>query len=257
MDLGVWDRNLFDGDPATGFWPTNRYRTERGCFRLDLGEIQQIDELLITVPDVFSLLPMKPEEGQIVEISNDLRNWEQLTYMAGTDIKIEIGKPIRYLRFRSYPKQIREIEGIANGKKLDRTKWRASNLFAHPRYKKAVKAWQSSVVLDEVPSGSYLCIAVNGQHGKEGVYVAAKIDGELIGAPDRAPSHLCNPWESYNSRRDKNYTYYIPVKEEYKGKNIEVFVLGYDKENLEFNSELWISAYPYPFGKVKLVLNKK
>jgi hypothetical protein len=150
-----------------------------------------------------------------------------------------------------------EIEGRTNGNILDRTKWKASNLFAHPRNKKAVKAWHSSVVLDEVPEGSYLCIAINGQHGKEGAYVAARVNGELIGAPDRAPSHLSNPWESFNAWHDKNYTYYIPVKEEYKGKEIEVFVLGYNKDMLQFSSELWITAYPYPWEKIKLVLNKK
>jgi len=257
VDMGVWDRNLFDGDLTTGFWPTKRYQTDRGCFRLDLGEIQQVDELLITVPDVFSLLPMKPDEGSIVEISTDLKSWESLTYLAGTNMSVVVGKPVRYLRFKYFPQQITEIEGITSGNKLDRIKWRASNLFAYPTNKKAQKAWKSTIVLDEVPTGSYLCIAINGKHGREGAYAAAKIDGELIGAPDRAPSHLSNPWESFNARHDKNYTYYIPVKEEYKGKKIELFVFGYDKENLDFNSELWISAYPQPWEKIKLVLNKK
>ncbi len=257
VDMGVWDRNLFDGDPTTGFWPTKRYKAERECFRLDLGQVQHVDELLISVPDVFSLLPMRPDEGETVEISTDLKSWEPLTYLAGTSIQIEIGKPVRYLRFRKSPQQITEIEGIAGGKKLDRTQWKASNLFAHPRYKSAVKAWQSSVVLKQVPANSYLCIAINGTHGSEGAYVAAKVDGKLIGAPDRAPSQLCNPWEGFNHRSNKNYTYYIPVKKEYAGKKIEVFVLGYDKANLEFNSELWISAYPHPWEKVKLVLKRK
>ncbi|MEX2569007.1 MAG: hypothetical protein WD431_23900, partial [Cyclobacteriaceae bacterium] len=69
-------------------------------------------------------------------------------------------------------------------------------------------------------------------------------------------SHLSNPWEHFNSRKDENYTYYIPLKEEYIGKVIEVFVLGYDKEYLDFKPELWISAYPYPWEKVKLVLER-
>ncbi len=257
VDMGVWDRNLFDGDPETGFWPSKRYQSERGCLRLDLGVIQQVDELRISVPDVYSLLPMKPEEGQIVEVSVDMENWEQITYLARTDITIKIGKKIRYLRFNRYPQQIREIEGITGGRNLDRTNWRASNLFVHSRYKMALKAWKTSVVLNEVPAGSYLCIAINGQHGKEGASAAAKIDGQRIGAPDRAPSHLCNPWESFNARRDRNYTYYIPVKEEYKGKKMEVFVMGYDKENLEFQPELWISAYPFPWERINLVLHNK
>jgi len=120
-----------------------------------------------------------------------------------------------------------------------------------------VKAWKTSVLLEEVPEGSYLCVAINGEHGREGAYAAAKIDGKYIGAPDRAPSHLCNPWEGFNSRSVSNYTYYIPVKEEFKGRNIEVFVLGYDKENTGFKPELWITAYPYPWKKMDLVLERK
>jgi hypothetical protein len=257
VERGVWDRNLFDGDLITGFWPTKRYQAERGCLRLDLGKIQKLDELIITVPDMYSLLPLLPEEGNYVEISTDLQNWEQLTFMTDLKIRIPVGKPVRYLRFNSFPQQITEIEGIADGKSLDRSYWRASNLFAHPRFKKPLKSWKTSVVLDEIPKGSYLCVAINGKHGREGAYVAAKVDGKLIGAPDRAPSHLCNPWESFNARMDANYTYYIPLNTEYKGKNIEVFVMGYDKENLNYSPELWITAYPQPMEKIKLVLNRK
>jgi hypothetical protein len=257
VERGVWDRNLFDGDLTTGFWPTKRYQTERGCLRLDLGKIQKLDELIITVPDIFSLFPLIPEEGNYVEISTDLQNWEQLTFMTDLKIRIPIGKPVRYLRFNSFPQQITEIEGIADGKVLDRTQWRASNLFAHPRVKKPVKSWKTSVVLDEIPKGSYLCVAINGKHGRDGAYAAAKVDGKMIGAPDRAPSYLCNPWELFNSRTDENYTYYIPLKDEYIGKNIEVFVMGYDKENLTYKPDLWITAYPQPMEKIKLVLNRK
>lgn len=257
VDMGIWDKNLFDGDLTTGFWPTKRYRTDRGGFRLDLGKIQQVDKLLITVPDVFSLLPVKIAEGIIAEISTDLKNWEEVTFLAGKHMTMVVNKPIRYVRIRSSPQQITEIAGLTNGKAMDRSNWKASNLFAHPSRKKALKAWKTTIVLDEVPSNSYLSIAINGKHGREGAYVAAKIDGKLIGAPDRSPSHLSNPWESFSAWPDKNYTYYIPIKKEYQDKSIELFVLGYDKENLDFNSEVWISAYPYPWKKIKLELSKK
>jgi len=206
---------------------------------------------------MFSLLPLVPEEGNIVEVSQDLKTWEQITYMSGLKIQIPIGKKVRYLRFRSFPQQITEIEGFSSGNKMDRTKWRASNLFAHPRNKKALKAWKKSLVLDEVPEGSYLCVAINGRHGVDGAYAAARIDGKAVGAPDRAPSMYSNPWEYFNSRRDQNYTYYIPVNEEYIGKTIEVYVFGYDKDNLDLEPELWITAYPYPWEKKKLVLERK
>jgi len=222
-----------------------------------LGEVQHIDVLKVIIPDVFSLFPLLPEEGQIVEVSTDLKNWEEITYLSSTEMNIEIGKSVRYLRFRNFPQQVREIEGYSDGKKMDRSLWKASNLFPHPRFKKAQKAWKKTIVLDEIPANSYLCVAINGKHGKEGAYVAAKIDGELIGAPDRAPSMLCNPWEGFSSRREANYTYYIPVNENYIGKEIEVFVLGYDKENLGYASEMWITAYPFPWEKKTITLERK
>ena len=256
VERGVWDRNLFDGDPSTGFWQTRRYRTERGCLRLDLGEIQHVDELVIKVPDFFSLLPLLPDEGNFVEVSTDLKSWERLTYLAELETRVQIGKPVRYLRFRSFPQRITEVYGYASGKRLNNDHWRASNLFAYPTEKNAQKAWKTSIILDEVPDGSYLSVAINGIHGIDGAYAAAKIDGELIGAPNRAPSFLSNPWEHFNARRDRNYTYYIPVTEEHIGKTIEVFVFAYDNEKLELNPELWISAYPHPWEKIKLVLDR-
>lgn len=257
VDRAVWDKNLFDGDLETTFFPSTKIRTVREAFRLDLGKVQHVDEIIVTVPDVFSLSPMKEAEGNFVEVSSDLKNWESITYLAGDKMTIPIGKSVRYLRFKTFARQISEIEGIANGKQLDRSNWKASNLFTHPSAKRAVKAWKSTVTLDEIPANSYLCVAINGVHGNEGAYVSAKIDGELVGAPDRAPSMLCNPWEYFAAGPSKNYTYYIPMKEEYKGKSIELFVLGYDKSNLNYKSEVWISAYPFPWERTKLVLERK
>jgi hypothetical protein len=91
----------------------------------------------------------------------------------------------------------------------------------------------------------------------EGAYAAAKIDGQLVGANDRASSFPSNTWEYPASRRDKNYTYYIPLDRNQTGKNIEVFVLGYDQDNLDFNPELWINAYSQPWEKMELVLERK
>ena len=261
VERGIWDKNLFDGDTETGYWPNEKYKIDQkingGCLRLDFGEVTEIDELLITVPNEFALQPLLVGEGNYVEISTDLENWEQLTYLAGKKMIIEIGKKTRYLRFREMPQQIVEIEGIYNGVSLDRTGWKASNLFAHPSRMKAVKTWKAEFELDEVAKGSYLCIAINGVHGVEGAYAAAKINGKLIGAPDRASSYQSNTWEFPNAKRNRNYTYYIPIDEAALNKNIEVFVMAYDEENLEFESEVWITAYPHPFEKKRLVLIRK
>ncbi|MCG8377079.1 MAG: hypothetical protein MI702_11410, partial [Chlorobiales bacterium] len=223
---GIWDKNLFDGDHATGFWPSFKYKRDQkvkgGCFRLDLGEVTDIDKVILYVPDDFSLQPLLREEGNYVEVSTDLKSWETLTYLAGEEMVINLEKPVRYLRFKEFPQRIVEIEGIKDGQKVERNKWRASNLFAHVDKMKAQQVWMSTISLDEVAENSYLCVAVNGMHGIEGAYAAVKVDGELRGAPNRAVSYPSNTWEYINAKRDKNYTYYIPVSKDDIGKEIEV-----------------------------------
>jgi hypothetical protein len=260
-DRGIWDKNLFDGSMETAFWPSKKYNREQtikgGCFRLDLGEITDIDKLIIKVGDIFSLQPLLEGEGNHVEVSSDLKSWETLTYLAGLEMEIEIEKPVRYLRFKYFPSCIREIEGYTDSQLLDMSNWRASNLFAHPSRLEHQRTWKAEFTLNEVASNSYLCVALNGDHGVEGAYAAAIIDGEIRGAPDRAQSYQSNTWEYVNSRSDKNYTYYIPVDANDVGKPIGVYVLGFDKDHLDFKPEVWIAAYPIPFEKVKLLLEQK
>jgi len=260
VNRGVWDKNLFDSNMHTGFWPSKKYdidlRIKRGAFRLDLGNVTDVDSIVIIVPDYFSLHPLLPQEGNYVEISRDLKKWETLTYLADTEITIDINKKIRYLRFKYQPQQIVEIEGFYNGKTLDRSRWHASNLFAHPDRMQCVKSWMSVFTLDEIPKNSYLSVAINGKHGIEGAYVAAKINGQLVGAPDRASSYPSNTWEYVNAERDANYTYYIPLNDSYIGKEIEVFVMAYDKENTTLTPEVWISAFGDAKEKIRIELHK-
>ena len=97
---------------------------------------------------------------------------------------------------------------------------------------------------------------MEGKHGVEGAYVGAKIDGQLVGAPDRAVSYQSNTWEYVNKRSDSNYTYYIPLTPDMVAKEIEVYVMGYDKEHLDFKPALYITTKAVPFEKIKLVLKK-
>ena len=261
VDRGIWDKNLFDGDMKTGFWPSKKYdidlRIKKGTLRLDLGEITQVDEIVLHVPDYFSLHPLLREEGNYVEVSTDLKNWETITYMADLKMTIDIHKEVRYLRFRRQSQQIVEIEGFYNGKAIDRTHWRASNLFAHPRVMKTAKVWNSTFVLNEIPKNSYLSVALNGKHGVEGAYASAKINGVLVGASDRASSYPSNTWEYINEARDSNYTYYIPLNSTYKGQEIEVFVMGYDSENISFKPEVWLSSNDNAKEKIRIELYRK
>ena len=263
VDRGIWDKNLFDGSMETAFWQSKKYNRDQsingGCFRLDLGEVLNLDQIRIKTNDIFSLQPLLEGEGNYVEISTDLVHWNQLTYLAGTEMTISIPEATRYLRFKAFPSRICEIEGYKDGDALDRSKWRASNLFAYPDNRKLQchQIWKSQFQLDEIAQNSYLCIALNGIHGTEGAYVAAKIDGELRGAPDRAQSYQSNTWEYINSRSNRNYTYFIPLDGSETGKDIEVYIIGFEEEFQDFNPEVWIHAYPVPFEKLRLKLERR
>lgn len=201
-------------------------------------------------------MPVFHSEGNHVEVSKDLFTWEQLTYLAGKQMTIHIPNPVRYLRFRLYPDRIVEIEGYKNHRSLQKEKWKASNLFAHPRSMKPVKTWKASVKMEQWVKGSYFCISLDGEHGVEGAYAALKIDGELVGCPDRAPSFPSNTWEYVNAKRDKNYTYFVPVTKNMVGKSIEVYVLAYNEDKININPKVWITAYPAPYEEKWLILER-
>jgi len=261
INRAVWDKNLFDGNPRTGFGPSHKYdidlRIKGGAFRLDLGKVVDVDSLLIHVPNYFLLEPLLYQEGNYVQVSTDLKHWRQITYLADTVMNIPVKGKVRYLRFKYQPQYISEIEGYFKGKPLDRSLWRASNLFAGQDRMHCIKAWKDSFTLNQIPSGSYLSVALNGTHGVEGAYVAAKIDGKYVGAPDRAPSYPSNTWEYVVARRNANYTYYIPLKKQDTGKKIEVYVLGYDKNHTNIKPIVWLSNHTDGEVKVKMELTPK
>lgn len=108
--------------------------------------------------------------------------------------------------------------------------------------------------MTEVPRGSYLRIALDGVHGIEGAYVAAKIGDQLLGCPDRATAYPSNTWEYANVRSKKNYTYYLPLDPGMIGKEIELYVLAYDQNHLYFQPQLWITTKDIPFEQLKIEL---
>ncbi len=247
---GVWDRNLFDGDPSTGFWPSRKYlvdqRVEGGCFRLDLGEVVDGGRIVLHVPDEYSLQPILNDEGNWVDVSTDLETWRRLTYLSGTEMPIDLDGPARYLRFHVTADRFSEITGEADGQPMERSQWRASNLFAHPLRMKPVKAWHGQVLLDEAVPGGKLSIAIEGVHGVEGAYAALKMGDRYIGAPDRAAAYPSNTWEYVNARRDRGYTYYVPITPDMLGAPIDVYVIGYDKEHADLHPVVWQSVDPVP-----------
>jgi hypothetical protein len=260
ISRGLWDKNLFDGDMTTGFWAERWWNPniliKDGCFRLDLGKETPVDSIIVKVKDFYTLKPLLPEEGRPAEFSSDLKNWKTIIYMGGTRMNIPIKGSMRYLKLNPHPDAISEVEVYYKGQKLNPSAFRASNLFADSKRMKCVALWNKSFVLDEIADKSYLSVAINGKHGEEGAYAALKIDGKLVGAPSRARSYPSNTWECPVRNTDSNYTYYFPLDDSMKNKKIEVFVMGYDKENLDFKPEVWISAYPIPYKEKRMTINK-
>ncbi|MBI9035637.1 MAG: hypothetical protein JEZ03_14335 [Bacteroidales bacterium] len=260
-ERGIWDQNLFDGNMQTAFWPSHKYsisqRVKGGCFRLDLGEIREVDSIIIRVPDEYSLQPYLRGEGNYADVSSDLISWKEIVFLAGKEMKIEINNAIRYLRLDVFPDRISEIEVWKDNDKISSKGFRASNLFARPSYMNPVKSWKLVSKVDQIYEGSYLCIAINGEHGKEGAYAGVKIDGEFYGCPDRASSFPSNTWEFVNSGRDKNYTYYFPLEKWMEDKVIEVYVMAYEEGKIDLLPELWLTSNPAPFVKKRLLLERK
>jgi len=117
-----------------------------------------------------------------------------------------------------------------------------------------VAAWHARVVVEEAGPGAGLAIAVEGVHGVEGAYAAVRVGDRYVGAPDRAAAYPSNTWEYVNARRDHGYTYYVPISDDMVGRELEVFVLGFDKEHTDLKPIVWQIRDPIPLEGPMLVL---
>jgi hypothetical protein len=283
VERGVWDRFLFDNDPGT-FFRLSQDAIWQGALRIDMGKPTPIDQwVLKNVDDRF-----KPKE---VFVSEDLKKWTaaptriepenpvEATVLkssySGTKewqtiqvnrITVELPKDLRSLRYLKIPGKainVGEAIGYHKGEQIDRITWRASNVFADYAKAPAKRAWSGSFRLDEAAKGSYLVIPCNGKHGRDGAYAALRMNGRWIGAPQRAKGYPANPWETGNGHPDANFSYFIPVTEDMIGKTIDAVVMQFESEGNpkvplgEFNSEVWITAYPIPYVSKQLVLKEQ
>jgi hypothetical protein len=261
IERGVWDKNLFDGDMTTEFNVNNRLRDFKGgVLRVDFGRPIQIDTLAVILKDAQAVQANLSGGDPVAETSTDLRAWSPAKVTASENVltiaTAADAKAARYVRLLNAPVKILEIEGLFRGKRLDRSKWRASNLFGWYGKTPAVKSWSGSFVLDEAAKGSYLAIPLEGLHGREGAFTALRVGGRLVGAPDRSVSYPTNVWEFRVESKAENYTYYVPVTPEMIRQKIEVVVLGLNKDMLDFKPEAWLTAYPIPFESRELVLQR-
>ncbi|MFO7617802.1 MAG: hypothetical protein R6V75_11180, partial [Bacteroidales bacterium] len=257
IDRGLWDRYLFDGDQSTAFYPGRRWgrsdiRINGGSLRLDMGGLTTLDSLRILTGDEQGLQPFKSWEALRVEVSTDLKSWTSVLILAGPVMALPLDPliPVRYVRLPASPERVVEIEGYLDGKPVDRSRWRASNLFSPYRQVVPGKAFEATFELTEIPPGSYLAIALNGTHGDEGAYAAIRVNGVPVGAPDRSLSYRSNAWEYPVQRAESNYTYYVPLTGDMIGARIDAVVLVLKNGLAEFKPEVWITAYPAPYVRV-------
>ncbi|KPK80288.1 MAG: hypothetical protein AMJ81_12275 [Phycisphaerae bacterium SM23_33] len=255
----LWDKYLFDDDPETGFAVSRRHRPLRirgGAFRLDLGASARIDHLQLVVGGDYALQPIKSQEGVWGAVSADLKTWTQVRFFATEDITADLPgeAPIRYVRLDGCPDRITEVRGTYRGKALDRSGWRASNLFGRYRSAPATHAWSLAFTLEEAAPGAYLAIACHGRHGAETVYAACRVADGYAGAPARSPSYPSNTWEGAVRQPDGHYTYYIPVTAEMVGKPIEAVAILLKGGDSDIRVEAWLTAYPIPMAARELVL---
>jgi hypothetical protein len=253
VEKGIWDKNLFDNDTATHFKVSKAYSQQADkVFRIDLGATTQLDSLV--------LREIKSEARiQKVEASADLIHWktvnfklkdENLTLIFTTGANLT-----RYYRISNSPESMAEIEGFYQGKQVNRTAWRASNLFSSFTGKAFTKAWSASFILPELAKNSYLAIAIPGKYTKESVYAAMRVNGNVYGAPDRSISYPSHTWEApvFDDVRG-DYTYYVPLTKDMINQKINVVVMGNSTDIKEIKAEVWITAYPAPYEIKKMIL---
>ena len=260
----LWDKNLFDDDADTAFaicrrWPwAPEMRIRGGSFRVDFGECVQIDQLVLKVGREHDLQPLKWQEGLVGAVSADLKTWTPVRGFINGDIELAIpsnepsDEPVRYFRLNGSPELVREVRGSYRGKALNRSRWRASNLFAPYRSAAAETAWSAGFELEELAPNSYLVLAVHGEHGEELVSAAIRTPAGYIGAYGRAPSFRANVWECPVSRTTGNTSWFFKLDPSLIGQPLEAVLLGLEGCQREIRAELWITCYPTPHKRLRL-----
>jgi len=287
---GISDRYMFDGRDET-FFGAFRYNRDRrlagGALRVDLQEALTFDRIAIRA--LWTEHEKRPAPDSLqAELSNDLKAWTAVALKRDKTVsgKVKIadisnngGKhelvdadlvgwsaslpgagPFRFIRVVGAPGRVAELALSRKGKTLPAESWTASNLFAPPAASKVTAAWQARVTIDaDAPAGSYLCVALEGEHGMNKAFAALRVAGRLVGASHRAPSFPAVVFEYGSRQRNKNNTYFFPVTDELRGKKADVVVVGLqpgEKDTIDFQTAAWITAYPTPVKSVELVLTE-
>jgi hypothetical protein len=257
-ERGILQQYLFDGKAETvyDFLRMREREPESRFLRVDLGMVQPIDHLLLEAPAQGDLLHAEVTAARSAQVSADLKTWTPAKLVQdGRNLRIECGgQSVRYVRTNLVPSKLAEIRGVAGGKEIDRGGWRMTYLF--PAFRKVQKAWSLPFVLEKAPAAGFLAVPCNGEHGRDGAWVALRVDGKIVGPSDRAPSFPVNPWEYPVRKTEGNHTFFIPVTPEMVGKKCEVVVLGFDSAKTAFTPEVWQTVSASPWRSKTLILSE-
>lgn len=251
VDRAVSHQYMFDGDPATTFdvYARNRdLRIEQGCLRVDFQHPMAIGHIRVHTQALEPTLWNIIQTG--AEFSTDLVTWTPAReiIMDGWDLNVYApAGEWRYFRMQNSPEIISEIEVYRESRLIAYDNWTANNLFAHPANLPAVRAWSATVTVNEITPTSYLCVAVEGEHGIEGAYAALRAGDRMIGAADRAPAYPANPWEAPARKSKTGYTYFFPLDDSMVGEELEVVLLGMKGGGKNLQPSVWLTARELPF----------
>lgn len=269
---GCDNKNMFDGDSDSFFDSQSRTyaggsRIDGGCLRVDFGceiDCDNIEiEYFMANEDNARQCP-RPNVNTAATVSTDLSDWKNVSLISNnvkSDYEMEIvvfgvhniitvsGKKmnavyqvkdkVRYFRLPEPMDRIFAFRVYKDGELITLVSPRANNLMAAYEKRPTVAAQSAKITLGRIRAGSYIAIGIEGRHGTEGVYCAAEVEGELIGAPLRAPSYPSNVWEHVVASRDSFYTYYIPLTPDMSEKEISLYALF----NNEQGKNLPVTAY--------------
>ena len=261
-----FDKNedtIYDTKSISYYNHDNRegFRIEGGTLRIDLLKEYKFNKIKITYFDSCGLHPgmfknIEPKDN--LESSIDLKSWTKGkldkiikisdhvqpvfayycdSYMEVSGKKMEVtynllSSSARYIRLPEQMDRIYTIKFFNDDKEIDVFVPHLNNLYA-PYYKRKTKYYlEKDIELNFDLKYPKLVVAVNGYTGYENASCGIIIDNTIYPAPRRAPEYPANAYEYPVHPVDSNYSFFIPIKDEWKNKTAKVFVLLGEDEKL-------------------------
>lgn len=265
------DDTFFDGVSKTFF---GGFRMDGGCLRVDFGDTYDADLIMLEYFDIDEDMDYEVKRQVLTgkgDVSGDLAEWRDvfiekletvrhetadilihnvhnIVQRDGTRRRVYYGagKSVRYFRLPKPINRIYKIALIKDGCELELKSPHVNNLLPSYRDRDGVCAAQVTTVSvkpEDWRKDCYLAVGIDGEHGVEGAYAVAEIDGKYISFPRRSPSYNANIWECYAAfamAAEKCYTYFLPVTEDMIGKDIKIHTLFMNEGKTDMDTVVYL-----------------